>query len=139
MDYPGKVAGLPYPPATVIQRLRDVGCTVTEPGEDAGTALTVTAGGDAAATQSAGARSASLNRHTRRDHGKHESGPEVLTVAPPSWRQDLRYPSDLAEEVIRLEGYDNVPVRMPRAAAGKGLTDAQRLPHFTDLRLVSLR
>ena len=46
---------------------------------------------------------------------------------PPSWRQDLRYPSDLAEEVIRLEGYDNVPIRMPRAAAGKGLTGAQRL------------
>jgi phenylalanyl-tRNA synthetase beta chain len=58
------------------------------------------------------------------------AGPDsdgLLTVAPPSWRQDLRYPSDLAEEVIRLEGYDNVPVRMPRAAAGKGLTGGQRL------------
>src|SRR5262249_22201309 len=54
-------------------------------------------------------------------------GPEVLTVVPPSWRQDLRYPADLAEEVIRLEGYDNVPIRMPRAAAGHGLTGAQRL------------
>src|SRR5215470_4281452 len=27
-------------------------------------------------------------------------GPEVLTVVPPSWRQDLRYRADLAEEVI---------------------------------------
>jgi phenylalanyl-tRNA synthetase beta chain len=126
VDYPGKVAGLPYPQATVIGRLRDVGCVVTEPGEDAGTALGA-ATGDAKPTQSAGARSASLNRHLRREYGKHESGPEILTVVPPSWRQDLRYPSDLAEEVIRLEGYDNVPVRMPRAAAGKGLTGSQRL------------
>jgi len=54
-------------------------------------------------------------------------GADLLTVVPPSWRQDLRYPSDLAEEVIRLEGYDNVPIRMPRAAAGHGLTATQRL------------
>jgi phenylalanyl-tRNA synthetase beta chain len=50
-----------------------------------------------------------------------------LLVRPPSWRPDLTDPSDLAEEVIRLEGYDNVPVRMPRATAGRGLTFAQRL------------
>jgi len=127
VDYPGKVAGLPYSEATVIQRLRDVGCVVTEPGEGAGPAAAAGAGGDATQAHSARDRSASLNRHLRRDYGKHESEPEILTVVPPSWRQDLRYPSDLAEEVIRLEGYDNVPVRMPRAAAGKGLTDAQRL------------
>src|SRR5215472_1606810 len=126
-DYPGKVAGLAYPRATVIQRLRDVGCVVTEPGEGAGTALAVGAAGDAKPTHPAGARSASMNRHLRRDSGKHESGREILTVIPPSWRQDLRYPSDLAEEVIRLEGYDNVPIRMPHAAAGHGLTDTQRL------------
>jgi phenylalanyl-tRNA synthetase beta chain len=132
VDYPGKVAGLPYSQATVIQRLRDVGCVVTEPGADAGSAVgtgavATGADGGAAAPQTARARSASLNRHLRREYGKHESGPEILTVVPPSWRQDLRYPSDLAEEVIRLEGYDNVPVRMPRAAAGKGLTGGQRL------------
>ena len=126
VDYPGKVAGLPYPQATVIRRLRDVGCVVTEPGEDAGPTA-AGADGDAAVVPSAGTRSASLNRHIRREYGKHESGPEIVTVMPPSWRQDLRYPSDLAEEVIRLEGYDNVPIRMPRAAAGKGLTGAQRL------------
>jgi phenylalanyl-tRNA synthetase beta chain len=52
---------------------------------------------------------------------------QVLVVRPPSWRPDLTDPSDLAEEVIRLEGYENIPVRMPRAAAGHGLTDRQRL------------
>ena len=55
----------------------------------------------------------------------------VLAVQPPSWRPDLRYPWDLAEEVIRLEGYENIPVRMPRATAGRGLTDRQRLRRRT--------
>ena len=47
-------------------------------------------------------------------------------VTPPSWRPDLTDPADLAEEVIRLEGYANIPLRMPRAAAGRGLTARQR-------------
>ena len=51
----------------------------------------------------------------------------VLEVTPPSWRPDLTDPADLAEEVIRLEGYENIPVRMPRALAGRGLTPRQRL------------
>ena len=51
----------------------------------------------------------------------------MLRVVPPSWRSDLTDPADLAEEVIRLEGYANVPVRMPRALAGHGLTERQRL------------
>ena len=48
-------------------------------------------------------------------------------MTPPSWRPDLVHPSDLAEEVIRLEGYENIPVRMPRAPAGHGLTAQQRM------------
>ena len=50
-----------------------------------------------------------------------------LRVVPPSWRPDLTDPNDLAEEVIRLEGYDNVPVELPRAPIGGGLTESQRL------------
>jgi phenylalanyl-tRNA synthetase beta chain len=53
--------------------------------------------------------------------------PPALTVRPPSWRPDLTDPADLAEEVIRIEGYENIPVRMPRAPAGRGLTARQRL------------
>ncbi len=53
-------------------------------------------------------------------------GPGILDVRPPSWRPDLDSPNDLAEEVIRLEGYENIPVRLPRAPAGGGLTQAQR-------------
>jgi phenylalanyl-tRNA synthetase beta chain len=51
----------------------------------------------------------------------------TLTVVPPSWRPDLSDPNDLAEEVIRLEGYENVPVRLPKAPAGRGLTAGQRM------------
>ncbi|PYC77231.1 phenylalanine--tRNA ligase subunit beta [Streptomyces tateyamensis] len=54
-------------------------------------------------------------------------GADLLEVTPPSWRPDLTDPNDLAEEVIRLEGYDNVPVRMPQVPSGQGLTPAQRM------------
>ncbi|MFA1550462.1 phenylalanine--tRNA ligase subunit beta [Actinomadura chokoriensis] len=55
------------------------------------------------------------------------TGEDVLTVTPPSWRPDLTDPNDLAEEVIRLEGYEDIPARAPRPSAGKGLTTGQRL------------
>lgn len=55
------------------------------------------------------------------------AGADVLEVTPPTWRPDLTDPYDLAEEVIRLEGYDNVPARMPTVPPGKGLTEAQRM------------
>ncbi|WP_026257485.1 phenylalanine--tRNA ligase subunit beta [Actinopolymorpha alba] len=56
-----------------------------------------------------------------------EAGAERLTVTPPSWRPDLADPNDLAEEVIRLEGYDTVPSVLPVAPPGRGLTSDQRL------------
>jgi phenylalanyl-tRNA synthetase beta chain len=99
VGYPGQVAGQPYGRDTVIRRLQDVGCQVAD-------------GARALAPAGTGAGNV---------------GGEVLTVLPPSWRQDLLSPSDLAEEVIRLEGYDAIGVRLPRAPAGHGLTTAQRL------------
>ena len=54
-------------------------------------------------------------------------GRDRLTVTPPSWRPDLTDPNGLAEEVIRLEGYEKVGIAMPRATAGKGRTATQRL------------
>ncbi|MBW8486563.1 phenylalanine--tRNA ligase subunit beta [Actinomadura parmotrematis] len=52
---------------------------------------------------------------------------DALTVTPPSWRPDLNDPNDLAEEVIRLEGYEDIPSRAPRPVSGRGLTVQQRL------------
>ncbi|WP_129838543.1 phenylalanine--tRNA ligase subunit beta [Streptomyces sp. RFCAC02] len=59
------------------------------------------------------------------------TGSDVLTVAPPSWRPDLTDPNDLAEEVVRLEGYAALPSRLPRPPAGRGLTPRQRLHRRT--------
>jgi phenylalanyl-tRNA synthetase beta chain len=53
------------------------------------------------------------------------AGPRRLSVTPPAWRIDLTDPADLAEEVIRLDGYDAVPSVLPLAPAGRGLTAAQ--------------
>ncbi|MEU6849671.1 phenylalanine--tRNA ligase subunit beta [Actinacidiphila alni] len=54
-------------------------------------------------------------------------GSDELIVTVPSWRPDLAFPNDLAEEVIRLEGYENLPSTLPRPPAGRGLTASQRL------------
>jgi phenylalanyl-tRNA synthetase beta chain len=119
VDYPDRVAGQVYGHDAVVRRLREVGCTVTEAAEAAPAPAT----DPAAVPGAAGA----AGRHQRHEHGKHDRAAQVLTVVPPSWRPDLTDPSDLAEEVIRLEGYENIPARMPRAAAGRGLTERQRL------------
>ncbi|MDT0389996.1 phenylalanine--tRNA ligase subunit beta [Streptomyces dubilierae] len=54
-------------------------------------------------------------------------GQDELLVTVPSWRPDLTDPNDLAEEVIRLEGYENLPSTLPKPPAGLGLTERQRL------------
>ncbi|MBO0653419.1 phenylalanine--tRNA ligase subunit beta [Streptomyces triculaminicus] len=54
-------------------------------------------------------------------------GQDELIVTVPSWRPDMTDPNDLAEEVIRLEGYENLPATLPQLPAGRGLTPRQRL------------
>ncbi|MGV9788740.1 phenylalanine--tRNA ligase subunit beta [Streptomyces sp. NPDC003435] len=54
-------------------------------------------------------------------------GTDELIVTVPSWRPDLTEPNDLAEEVIRLEGYENLPSTLPKPPSGRGLTPRQRL------------
>jgi phenylalanyl-tRNA synthetase beta chain len=95
--YPGQVAGLAYGLDTVTRRLEQVGCAVTV-----------------------------QHAEGQHEHHRHDGPGATLTVTPPSWRPDLTDPADLAEEVIRLEGYEHIPVSAPRAAAGRGLTAAQR-------------
>ena len=49
---------------------------------------------------------------------------EKREVCVPTWRQDLEQMADLAEEVARFYGYDNIPMTLPggRATAG-GLSE----------------
>ncbi|MGW2617108.1 phenylalanine--tRNA ligase subunit beta [Streptomyces sp. NPDC001500] len=54
-------------------------------------------------------------------------GQDELIVTVPSWRPDLAEGNDLAEEVIRLEGYENLPSTLPKPPSGRGLTHRQRL------------
>ncbi|MGW0996164.1 phenylalanine--tRNA ligase subunit beta [Streptomyces sp. NPDC002520] len=54
-------------------------------------------------------------------------GQDELNVTVPSWRPDLLEANDLAEEVIRLEGYENLPSTLPKLPSGRGLTHRQRL------------
>lgn len=49
-----------------------------------------------------------------------------LSVTPPTWRPDLTEGVDLVEEVARLHGYDQIPVLVPQAPAGLGLTADQK-------------
>jgi phenylalanyl-tRNA synthetase beta chain len=112
-DYPDRVAGVVYGLDIVVRRLREVGCAVRE---------NRTAGPPTIAPWRAD--------EPAEPEAPEPSGPALvaaLEVIPPSWRPDLTDPADLAEEVIRLEGYENVPARMPRALAGRGLTPRQRL------------
>ncbi len=50
-----------------------------------------------------------------------------VTVTPPSWRPDLTHKSTLAEEVVRIQGYDRIPSLLPTAPPGRGLTREQQL------------
>jgi phenylalanyl-tRNA synthetase beta chain len=115
-EYPDRVAGVPYGVETVVRRLKEVGCAVSQAHLPAEPSI-------APWRSDPAAEAATTEEH----HGRHDRQVLVLQVAPPSWRADLTDPADLAEEVIRLEGYETVPVRMPRALAGKGLTSRQTL------------
>ncbi|MBW3648252.1 MAG: phenylalanine--tRNA ligase subunit beta, partial [Actinobacteria bacterium] len=66
-------------------------------------------------------------RRRLEDVGCTVAGDDPLAVTPPSWRPDLTGRAELIEEVLRLEGYDTIPVVLPTAPAGRGLSAEQRL------------
>src|SRR5579863_9881138 len=95
VDYADRVAGVVYGRDTVVRRLREVGCTVIQ-------------------TRAISPTVAPWRSGRQPDEGAPELPPasvSVLDVTPPSWRSDLTDPADLAEEVIRLEGYESIPSR----------------------------
>ena len=53
-----------------------------------------------------------------------------LSDTPPSWRFDLRIEEDLIEEVIRVQGYENLPGTAPVAPVrARALPEGQRSTH----------
>ena len=114
-DYPDRVAGLTYGLDAVVARLAEVGCDVRS-----------TPASQLPTIAPWRAQPPPDGIDHRAEPGRQHRQHTVLIVTPPSWRPDLTDPADLAEEVIRLEGYGNVPVRQPRATAGRGLTGRQK-------------
>ncbi|MDR0837289.1 MAG: phenylalanine--tRNA ligase subunit beta [Propionibacteriaceae bacterium] len=51
---------------------------------------------------------------------------DVLRCTPPTWRRDLVDPYDYVEEIGRKIGFDSIPVVVPRATSGRGLTRLQK-------------
>lgn len=58
--------------------------------------------------------------------GTQVSAGTDVVVTPPTWRPDLTEPATLVEEVVRIQGYDQVPSVLPAAPGGRGLTAEQR-------------
>jgi phenylalanyl-tRNA synthetase beta chain len=70
-----------------------------------------------------------------------------LAAVPPTWRHDLGLPDDLAEEVLRLNGYDAIPAVLPPVDAAplplssgylKRRRLAERLAHLGFYQTVTL-
>ncbi|RPF22001.1 phenylalanine--tRNA ligase subunit beta [Myceligenerans xiligouense] len=94
---PTRLSGVEYTPEQVRSTLEEVGCHVT---------LSPAEGTPAA--------------------GPGTDQVETFAVTPPSWRPDLTDPADLVEEVVRIQGYDEIPSVLPKAPGGRGLTAEQR-------------
>ncbi len=70
---------------------------------------------------------------------QYTEAPGLLTVAPPSWRFDLRIEEDLIEEVIRVIGYGCLPASAPLAPVTPRLgPEARRSGHAVRRALADL-
>ncbi|MGV0368311.1 phenylalanine--tRNA ligase subunit beta [Corynebacterium aurimucosum] len=58
--------------------------------------------------------------------GCEVSGEEEFSVVPASWRTDIDIDVDLIEEILRLEGLEDIPTILPTPVGGRGLTPAQK-------------
>jgi phenylalanyl-tRNA synthetase beta chain len=59
--------------------------------------------------------------------GVRERGPAVLDVEIPSFRRDLAIEDDLAEEIMRVWGYDKLPSTLPGGATVRVARESDRL------------
>jgi phenylalanyl-tRNA synthetase beta chain len=67
------------------------------------------------------------------------SAGEVITITPPPWRFDLTIEEDLIEEVIRIIGYDQLPLMPPLAPVqGRPQFEGKRSAHTVRRALAQL-
>ena len=59
-----------------------------------------------------------------------------LVVTPPTFRGDILLMNDIAEEIARIYGYDNIPNTIMKGVATAKPTDRQAFEHDLALRLV---
>ena len=119
-----RLTGLDLSDERVIDVLREIGCKVEVPGDGASGAS-----GEPNADRPAPAGDGSVGGSgaaEKSGSGALKVGGKTVRVTPPTWRPDLVGPAHFVEEVARLIGYDEIPVRLPRANVGRGTTAAQR-------------
>ena len=53
--------------------------------------------------------------------------PETNMIVVPTFRQDIFRTADIAEEVARFFGYDNIPTTLPKATTAGGVSFGERI------------
>jgi phenylalanyl-tRNA synthetase beta chain len=65
-------------------------------------------------------------------------GKKSIKVLPPSWRPDLKEDIDLVEELVRIKGYNKIPLLNPKKENAKEtLNKKQKLFHFIQRSVAS--
>jgi len=67
-----------------------------------------------------------------------KAGKKNIKVLPPSWRPDLKQDIDLIEELVRIKGYNKIPLISPEKKSIKEtLNSRQKLFHFSQRAVAS--
>ena len=67
-----------------------------------------------------------------------KAGKKSIKVLPPSWRPDLKQDIDLIEEIVRINGYNKIPLIVPKNETVKEtLNNRQKLFHFAQRAVAS--